>query len=153
MSHTRRNSWSAIATIGHVRKCAILLRSGLRCAWCGVELDRESAQVDHVVPRCQGGEDVNGNMIASCPDCNAPAGTARYRHGAYRPRTPEIAAVLAAPVDLRAGRALALEWYPTLAARFEDQRRRARERKARASIVKHGVPGGAAFPFGANAEA
>jgi hypothetical protein len=69
--------------------------------------------------------------------------------GAYRRRvvTPAIATVFAAPVDLRAGRAL--EWYPTLAARFEDQRRRARERKALASIAKHGAPGGDAFPFGA----
>lgn len=135
MSNTRRSSWSALGKLGAVRACALKLRSAerldapgddgtinlgrhgvyrLRCSWCDTTLDQWSAQIDHVVPRCQLGEDRNDNMLASCPECNAPSGTSRWEIGRYRPRrvTPEIRAVLAAPVDLKAGRALGLLWYP-----------------------------------------
>lgn len=135
----------------------------MRCSWCGVELTYETAQIDHVIPRSQGGLDSNDNLCASCPDCNVPHGTARYFLGRIQRRVVslELAAVLAAPVDLKAGRELALAWYPWLPRRLGLDRSRPKQepsqrpgavkmRRLRARWREEGLAG-TAFPFGANA--
>ena len=43
---------------------------GGRCAYCGKKLTDETFHVDHILPRCLGGSDAFGNLIASCSDCN-----------------------------------------------------------------------------------
>ena len=124
-------------------------RSGAKliCTYCGVELTQATAQIDHVVPRSQGGLDVNENLVGCCMLCNA---------------TPEARPVgvvldpglLAAPLDLDAGRRLALRWYPWAQKRLvDDERERSRARRAkdrdrREQAVAAGL-GGDAFPFGA----
>jgi len=108
MAHTRRSTWCSLRRLGPVHRCALLLRAGMRCTWCGVGLVQATAQLDHVVPRCDGGGDGDDNLVAACEECNQrrPAGWA----------TPTEQ--LSAPVDLRAGRALALQWYPWAAKRL-----------------------------------
>jgi hypothetical protein len=155
VSHTRRSSWCSLRTLGPVRRLALLLRSGMRCSWCDVELDQGTAQIDHVVPRCAGGTDENSNLCASCPDCNAPVGRGRCQP---RTVTRELAAVLAAPVDLAAGRALALAWYPWAAARLGVDRPprsladtpEARKKRAQRARWRAQGLGGTAFPYGEN---
>jgi hypothetical protein len=45
------------------------------CFYCGVKLDPfGSWQVDHVVPRAQGGGDDFHNLVAACRPCNASKG-------------------------------------------------------------------------------
>lgn len=49
----------------------VLQRDDYTCAYCG-ELGLE---VDHVVPRMHGGQDIPSNLVASCARCNNLKGT------------------------------------------------------------------------------
>ncbi len=49
----------------------IRLRDGGRCRYCG----EEGSEVDHVVPRCNGGtDDAFSNLVWSCHRCNSAKG-------------------------------------------------------------------------------
>ena len=37
------------------------------CAYCGSD---ENITIDHVTPRCKGGQDTLGNMVSCCNKCN-----------------------------------------------------------------------------------
>ena len=66
---------------------AVLRRDGHKCQYVGC--DSKGTTVDHVVPRCQGGQSTWTNLVACCPRCNALKGG----------RTPEQAGmVLKGPV-------------------------------------------------------
>lgn len=41
-----------------------------RCAYCGKEIDIKDMQVDHIVPKCNGGTDDISNLNPSCRRCN-----------------------------------------------------------------------------------
>lgn len=144
MSHTRRSTWCSLRRLGPVRRCAIFVRGDMLCAWCGVRLTKDTATIDHVVPRARGGADDNTNLVGACEDCN-------------QTRSPDMPmpATCALPVDLVAGRALAIEWYPWAKARFEDGARRKRDARAAATSARLAAKaeglGGDAFPFGAAA--
>ena len=43
---------------------------GGRCAYCGYEINNLQMQMDHVVPKNQGGEDTYENLNPSCRYCN-----------------------------------------------------------------------------------
>lgn len=50
------------------------------CCWCGVLTvpepnQKNSATIEHVTPRCQGGEDHPDNYAMSCYNCNIKRGT------------------------------------------------------------------------------
>jgi 5-methylcytosine-specific restriction endonuclease McrA len=49
---------------------AVLERDGWTCAYCG----RETAEVDHVAPRAQGGPTIPANLVAACRPCNKAKG-------------------------------------------------------------------------------
>lgn len=61
-------------------RIVILNRDGWKCQLCGVALrdgtrqKRGNAQVDHIVPRVQGGRTVDENLRALCGTCNARKG-------------------------------------------------------------------------------
>lgn len=38
------------------------------CAYCG---SKESLTVDHVVPKCRGGDDAKSNLLPACSTCNS----------------------------------------------------------------------------------
>ena len=143
---SRSSRWPGLAP---VRRCAILVRLAAVwfapcCTWCGVELTRETAQIDHVLPRAEGGGHENDNLVGACALCNVDT---RRRDGIEL--DPGL---LAAPLDYDAGRRLALQWYAWLPARdrasVEARRvRRGRRRAEHEQAVTDGL-GGAAFPFG-----
>ena len=133
----RTSTWSSLATLGATRRCAILLRGSMLCAWCGVALTYETAQIDHVVRREDGGGDAASNLVGCCPRCNLDRPSRRTRGLAERLRQP---------LDMRAGRALALAWYAWLPAREAANREARRRRRERA--LADGL-GGSGFPFGA----
>ncbi len=118
---SRSSSWCSLSRLGPVRRCAIVVRSGGWCSWCGCALTREGTQIDHVVPRRDGGRDDDANLVASCSECNL-----------VRPDGVDVSALLALPLDLGAGRELALAWYGWAAGRFDDGARRKRDARQRA---------------------
>jgi len=52
------------------RKSAVYTRDNWCCQYCGVELGKSSATIDHVQPRSRGGKTSWKNCVASCKFCN-----------------------------------------------------------------------------------
>jgi 5-methylcytosine-specific restriction endonuclease McrA len=48
----------------------IYMRDGNTCQYCGQELPRSDLNLDHVVPRAQGGRTTWENVVCCCIDCN-----------------------------------------------------------------------------------
>lgn len=60
----------------HVRfsRFNIYLRDGNLCQFCGKKFSRSDLNLDHVVPRSQGGKTVWENVVTSCIPCNRRKG-------------------------------------------------------------------------------
>ncbi|MCU0559438.1 MAG: HNH endonuclease [Desulfobacterales bacterium] len=50
----------------------VLVRDGLRCAYCGGQKERLS--IDHIVPKSRGGKTNFENCVAACRSCNLKKG-------------------------------------------------------------------------------
>jgi 5-methylcytosine-specific restriction endonuclease McrA len=61
----------------------IYMRDGNTCQYCGSALPRTELNLDHVVPRSQGGRTTWENVVCCCIDCNLAKGA----------RTPEQAGI------------------------------------------------------------
>lgn len=48
----------------------ILLRDGFRCVYCGASAPEARLEVDHVIPRSEGGWDGEDNLVTACETCN-----------------------------------------------------------------------------------
>ena len=161
----RSSSWSSPSKIGQVKRCRVLLRGCLLCAWCltdptpPTKLPGRDLEVDHVVPREQGGGLGYGNLVPACPSCNLARALGELEARlsgmgvTLRAAWAEVSRQTALPTDGAGGLDLARLWYPT----FDATRRRARRawvrRRAlfREQAEREGL-GGGAFPFGAAAE-
>lgn len=92
----------------------IYLRDSNTCQYCGLERQRTELNLDHVVPRAQGGRTTWENVVCCCIDCNLSKGA----------RTPDQAGMrlLKTPVRPRwtptfrtqAGKVRYREWLPFL---------------------------------------
>jgi 5-methylcytosine-specific restriction endonuclease McrA len=92
----------------------IYLRDGNTCQYCGRELPRTDLNLDHVVPRAQGGRTTWENVVCCCIDCNLSKGA----------RTPEQAGIRLLKTPMRprwtptfrtqAGKVRYREWLPFL---------------------------------------
>ena len=49
----------------------ILKRAKFRCELCGISADKKALEVDHIIPRNNGGSDDESNLQALCYSCNA----------------------------------------------------------------------------------
>lgn len=61
----------------------IYMRDGNMCQYCGQRLPRTELNLDHVVPRAQGGRTTWENVVCCCIDCNLSKGA----------RTPDQAGI------------------------------------------------------------
>lgn len=61
----------------------IYMRDGNTCQYCGRQLPRSELNLDHVVPRAQGGRTTWENVVCCCVECNLAKGA----------RTPEQASL------------------------------------------------------------
>lgn len=105
-----------VAGLSRAMRCAVYLRGGFRCAYCGVKLaigaclgNPHAATIDHVVPVDKGGLTVPANLVPACAACNTRKGSKtllRWRGSARKPVQCRRA------VDLVRGRALARFLYP-----------------------------------------
>ena len=66
-SHRRKSSGYISGTIRY----EVLKRARFRCELCGISADEKALEVDHIIPKNQGGPDVISNFQALCYSCNA----------------------------------------------------------------------------------
>jgi 5-methylcytosine-specific restriction endonuclease McrA len=52
----------------------VFLRDGYACQYCGTEVNRKTATLDHILPTSHGGTTSWLNTCCSCSDCNARKG-------------------------------------------------------------------------------
>lgn len=53
--------------MNHVTRRGVLRRDSYKCAYC----DKPATTIDHVIPRCKGGENSWENLVAACFPCNS----------------------------------------------------------------------------------
>jgi 5-methylcytosine-specific restriction endonuclease McrA len=58
-------------------KSNVFLRDGYRCQYCGVDLNRRTATLDHVLPISCGGQSTFENTVTACSPCNSIKGNNR----------------------------------------------------------------------------
>jgi 5-methylcytosine-specific restriction endonuclease McrA len=75
----------------------IYMRDGNTCQYCGEQLPRVELNLDHVVPRAQGGRTTWENVVCCCIECNLSKGA----------RTPDQAGMKLLKVPARP------RWTPT----------------------------------------
>lgn len=70
-NRTRPNRESLSKRLGKVAKL-IKARDGGRCVYCGATEETSGAhlQLDHLLPRVDGGPDVASNLVVACRPCN-----------------------------------------------------------------------------------
>jgi 5-methylcytosine-specific restriction endonuclease McrA len=55
-------------------RAQIFMRDEHTCQYCGDKLPKQKLNLDHVVPRVQGGKTTWDNVVTSCHDCNRRKG-------------------------------------------------------------------------------
>ncbi|MBS0219158.1 MAG: HNH endonuclease [Proteobacteria bacterium] len=48
----------------------VFKRDGFSCSYCGRHPPDVFLEVDHIIPVCEGGEDIEENLTTACFDCN-----------------------------------------------------------------------------------
>jgi hypothetical protein len=52
----------------------VFKRDGFTCAYCGRKPPEVTLEVDHIIPRAEGGDDAVDNLTTACMDCNRGKG-------------------------------------------------------------------------------
>jgi len=94
----------------------IYARDQNRCQYCGRQFQRAELNLDHVVPRSQGGTSVWDNVVCSCHRCNRMKGGRTPVQAGMRlirmPRRPQWTPFMTETFSLRRYK----EWMPFLSA-------------------------------------
>jgi hypothetical protein len=106
--HKRSSSWRSTRAIAASTRCAILHRDGFACSYCRKALPVKGAQLDHLIPRKDGGAATPTNLVACCGKCNIER---HYGRIEWRAVFAAVAQALR-PIDRAIGRELAREHYP-----------------------------------------
>jgi 5-methylcytosine-specific restriction endonuclease McrA len=68
----------------------VFLRDGYKCQYCGTDVTRRSATLDHVLPVSKGGKSVWENAVCACADCNSTKGHDLKMKPKIKPYKPTI---------------------------------------------------------------
>ena len=49
-----------------------------QCVYCGENYEINELTLDHVKPRCRGGEDLTTNVVPACKKCNQDKGSSNW---------------------------------------------------------------------------
>ena len=66
----------------------LYLRDMYECAYCGVDLTKATATMDHVLPISHGGKTNWKNIVTACGPCNHRKGNDKRIKPKYAPHTP-----------------------------------------------------------------
>lgn len=69
------NEYKGLKKKSLTTKQLILRRDEFKCVYCGVELRKRDATLDHIIPHSQGGTRSLYNLVTSCWDCNLAKGS------------------------------------------------------------------------------
>jgi len=58
----------------HLSRRNVMVRDRFQCQYCGATPGPEQLNIDHVVPRSQGGRDCWENLVTACMSCNLRKG-------------------------------------------------------------------------------
>ena len=111
----------------------------LRCVYCGEQLTSETAQLDHIHPRADGGSNDPSNLVVACSRCNRRKSTqpwaqfVTYLTWAEAIRTVEA---LVGHSDDDAVFAVARELYSEVASRVNRERSKELNRAAGREMVR-----------------
>ena len=50
-----------------------------QCVYCGKNYELHELTLDHVKPRCRGGEDLTTNVVPACQKCNQGKGSSNWK--------------------------------------------------------------------------
>lgn len=92
MLHERQKPKSTV----RFSKGNLFLRDGWHCQYCGCEVDRKTATVDHVLPVSHGGKTTFENCVTACGPCNAGKGNNKKIVPLRRPVKPDYWALASA---------------------------------------------------------
>lgn len=75
---------------GYVRysKMNVFLRDEFKCQYCGTEVTRKTATLDHVLPISHGGKSTWENSTTACMHCNSTKGNNHRIKPKHRPHKP-----------------------------------------------------------------
>ena len=62
-------------TVSRRLRDLVIARDGLKCCYCGKQLEPKDATVDHVIAVHNGGSDDLANLVMACRSCNSRKGS------------------------------------------------------------------------------
>ena len=92
----------------------IYMRDGNMCQYCGRELPRAELNLDHVVPRAQGGRTTWENVVCCCIDCNLSKGARTPDQAGLKLLKPALRPRWTPTFRTNGGRVRYREWLPFL---------------------------------------
>lgn len=92
----------------------IYLRDGNTCQYCGETLPRTDLNLDHVVPRAQGGRTTWENVVCCCIDCNLAKGARTPDQAHMRLMKPPVRPRWTPSFRTAGDRVRYREWLPFL---------------------------------------
>ena len=92
----------------------IYMRDGNMCQYCGRELPRAELNLDHVVPRAQGGRTTWENVVCCCIDCNLSKGARTPDQAGLKLLKPPLRPRWTPTFRTNGGRVRYREWLPFL---------------------------------------
>ena len=92
----------------------IYMRDGNTCQYCGRELPRAELNLDHVVPRAQGGRTTWENVVCCCVDCNLSKGARTPEQAGLKLLKPPVRPRWTPTFRTNGGRVRYREWLPFL---------------------------------------
>ena len=109
MSNANGSHWIAPA-----KRAAIYERDGWECAYCGrgprAKRNPKQAQLiltlDHLTPRCQGGDNTAHNLVTACQKCNSSRQERDWRDFAPGGAQERIEWLIEQPLDLDLGKSI-----------------------------------------------
>jgi len=90
----------------HLNRRNIYLRDNNTCQYCGKKFPTDKLNLDHVIPKAQGGKDSWENLVCACFNCNQKKGG----------RTPKEAGMKLLKIPIK------LKYNPILKVHIEDKK-------------------------------